>query len=93
MTTNNTDLTSRIERLESRNSRVEGDKAWETSWIRRFSIMLLTYATVVVYMSFVIHIDPWFNALVPVIGYTLSTLTVQLLKNRWLSNRVYKNNG
>jgi len=82
-----TDLLARIERLEARNKRVEADKGWETSWVRRGAIMVLTYIVVVFYMQFVIHIDPWINALVPVIGFFLSTLTVSFLKQQWISRR------
>jgi hypothetical protein len=78
-------LDKRIEQLEARNRRVEGDKGWETSWTRRLSIMLATYVTVAAYLHFVIHIKPWINALVPVIGYTFSTLTLPQIKKRWLS--------
>jgi hypothetical protein len=77
----------RIEKLEARNARVESDKAWETSWTRRLSIMVLTYAVVAVYLAFVVKIDPWINALVPVIGFLLSTLTISLVKSYWLSRR------
>lgn len=80
-------LLERIDKLEARNKRVEGDKAWETSWTRRLSIIVLTYLTVAFYLHFVVHIKPWINALVPVIGYALSTLTIQWLKQRWLHNR------
>lgn len=80
-------LEERVSRLEARNHRVEGDKGWETSWVRRLSIMALTYMTVVFYLHFVIHINPWVNALVPVIGYFLSTLTIYQLKQRWLRRR------
>lgn len=80
-------LEERIIALEVRNARVEADKAWETSWLRRVSIMLLTYLTVVAYLHFVIHVSPWLNALVPVIGFLLSTLTVSLLKRTWLRKR------
>jgi hypothetical protein len=78
-------LEERVEKLEARNQRVEGDKAWETSWLRRLSIMALIYFTVVFYLRFVIHIAPWINGLVPVIGYFLSTFTVGFLKKHWLS--------
>lgn len=80
-------LEERLAIIESRNKRVEADKAWETSWTRRLSIMVLTYIVVVVYLRFVVHIDPWINALVPVIGFLLSTLTVSVLKNIWLGKR------
>ncbi len=77
----------RIARLEARNARVEADKSWETSWLRRGSIMVLTYLTVVFYLHFVIHINPWINALVPVIGFFLSTLTVSSLKKRFIAKQ------
>lgn len=83
----NADLIDRIEKLEARNKRVEADKAWETSWIRRGAIMVLTYLVVVFYLRFVVHIDPWINALVPVIGFFLSTLTISLLKKEWQARR------
>jgi len=84
----NSDLQKRIEKLEARNQRVEADKAWETSWTRRLAIMFLTYWVVVSYLHFVVHIDPWINALVPVIGFFLSGLTISLLKREWLANRI-----
>ena len=36
-------MEERIEKIEERNKRVELDKAWETSWVRRIGIMILTY--------------------------------------------------
>jgi len=82
------DLLTRIEQLEARNKRVEADKGWETSWIRRGAIMLLTYLVVVFYMRFVIHVEPWINALVPVMGFFLSTLTLSFLKKQWVARHV-----
>ncbi len=85
--TDNKVLLERIEKLEARNRRVEADKAWETSWVRRLAIMLLTYVLVVVYLHFVVRIDPWLNAVVPAAGYLLSTLTISALKQYWLRRR------
>lgn len=79
-------LEERIVKLESRNKRVEADKGWETSWTRRIAIMILTYLVVVSYLYFVVHIDPWINAVVPVIGFLLSTLTIDLLKQNWIKD-------
>ena len=81
------DIEKRLKVIEDRNKNVEADKAWETSWTRKISIMLLTYIVVVVYLYYVVHIDPWINALVPVIGFLLSTLTVSFLKEEWLKRR------
>lgn len=80
-------IEDRLERLESRNARVEADKAWETSWARRISIAVLTYAVVAAYLALVIGIDPWLNALVPVGGFLLSTLTLSYLKSLYISRR------
>ena len=84
------ELLDRIEKLEARNQRVEADKSWEISWLRRGTILALTYLVVVFYLRFVIHVNPWFNALVPVTGYFLSTLTLSFLKQWWVRKRTAK---
>jgi hypothetical protein len=84
----NGDFEKRLAEIEARNARVEGDKAWETSWARRLSIMLLTYIIVAFYLHYVVHIHPWINALVPVLGFLLSTLTLTYLKRKWLERRL-----
>jgi polyferredoxin len=82
------DLEKRIKSIEERNKRVEKDKAWETSWIRRICIMILTYIIVVVY-SYVIskYNNIFLSSLVPVIGFTLSTLSLKLVRKIWESNK------
>ena len=80
-------IEERLAAIESRNQRVENDKAWETSWIRKVSIMTVTYLVVAAYLHFVIHTEPWINALVPVIGFLLSTLTISFIKQQWLQRR------
>lgn len=81
------DIEKRLRALEARNKRVEADKAWETSWTRRITIALLTYLVVCSYLALVIHINPWLNALVPVVGYLLSTLTLSAIKQMWSKRR------
>jgi hypothetical protein len=80
-------LEDRIAKLEARNQKVELDKGWETSWTRRVAIALLTYLVVAAYLYVVIGIDPWLNALVPVAGFILSTLTVKYLKQIWIRKK------
>jgi hypothetical protein len=82
-------LEERLDKLEARNRRVEADKAWETSWLRRSSILVLIYIVVAFYLHFVVHISPWINALVPVIGYFISTLTIGFLKQWWLARHTH----
>lgn len=80
-------IEERLAVIEARNKKVESDKAWETSWTRRISIMVLTYLVIVAYLHFIVRIDPWINAIVPVLGFLLSTLTVGLIKNLWTRSR------
>jgi hypothetical protein len=81
------DMEFRLKAIEERNRKVEQDKAWETSWTRRISVMILTYLVVVAYLQFVVKIDPWINALVPVIGFLLSTLTLSVVKGWWANSK------
>ena len=82
------ELEKRIEAIEKRNKRVETDKAWETSWIRRICIIILTYIVVIVYSYIVRKYDNiLLSSLVPVIGFTLSTLSLKLIRKIWENNR------
>ena len=76
-----------IEKINARNKRVELDKKWETSWTRRICIMVLTYIVVVAYSYLVKSINNIFlSSLVPVIGFTLSTLSLKIVRNIWEKN-------
>jgi len=77
-------IEERIEKIEERNKRVELDKKWETSWTRRICIMILTYIVVIIY-SYVInkYTNIFLSSLVPVIGFTLSTLSLKLVRKIW----------
>jgi hypothetical protein len=76
-------LNKEIERIKERNKKVEIDKAWETSKTRRFLLMIFTYLAIGFYLQ-AIKIDrPWLNAIVPSIGFLLSTLTLPFFKEVW----------
>ncbi len=77
------DLEARIEAIEARNSRVEQDKAWEISWTRRISIAALTYIVFLSYLLAVHDGRPLINALVPVVGFMLSTFAMSWVKSIW----------
>ncbi len=77
------DLEKRIEKIERRNESVESDKAWETSWTRKGLVALFTYIAIAFYMEFVLGINPWINALVPTLGFMLSTLSLPYFKKLW----------
>ncbi len=78
------ELEKRIARIEERNKKVEKDKAWETSWVRRICIMILTYIIVVIYSYIIKNINNvFFSSLVPVIGFLLFTLSLKIIRKKW----------
>lgn len=81
------DLEKRIEDIEKRNKRVEGDKAWEISNLRKILILILTYIFAVLYLKIADTTNPYFGAVVPCAGFYLSTLGLKLIKKIWLKNR------
>ena len=78
-----------IESIKERNRRVEADKAWETSTMRRGIIAVLTYLIIVIFLYAIEAPRPWLNALVPTAGFILSTLTLSAFKRWWLRH-VYR---
>ncbi|MBO5003949.1 MAG: hypothetical protein J6D03_01540 [Clostridia bacterium] len=80
-------LEKEIENIKQRNKRVELDKKWETSWTRKLCICTLTYIVVVIYSYMVRNYDNIFlSSLVPVIGFTLSTLSLKYIRKIWEKN-------
>ena len=81
------ELKEKIEKIEARNKKVELDKRWETCWTRKICIMILTYIIVLIYSYLTSKYSNIFlNSLVPVIGFTLSTLSLKLIRNLWEHN-------
>ncbi len=78
-----------IESLKERNKRVEADKAWETSMMRRTIVAVMTYFTIVLLLYLINAPNPWITALVPTLGFVLSTLSLSFVKKWWIAN-VYK---
>ena len=79
-----------IKQIKERNKRVELDKKWETSMTRRIFIMILTYIVVIIYSYLVRNYDNIFlSSLVPVIGFTLSTLSLKVIRKVWENRNNY----
>lgn len=77
-------LEKEIELIKERNKKVEQNKAWETSFVRRLSIAILTYIIVVTYSLLIKEVSNVFlTSLVPVIGFLLSTLSINLIRKLW----------
>lgn len=78
------DLEKRLEAIEQRNKKVELDKAWETSWLRKIIIAVLTYITVVLFFFVAQLPKPFINSIVPTTGFVLSTLSLPFFKKVWV---------
>ncbi len=77
-------LEEEVQKLKERNSRVEADKAWETSYTRRTLLVVFTYLSIGFYLQAISVPQPWLNAIVPAVAFMLSTLTLPLFKRLWL---------
>ena len=73
--------------IQARNERVEGDKAWETSFFRVALVTVLTYC-VIAFVFLAIGVEQYLvNACIPAIGYFLSTQSLPFVKSWWLARR------
>ena len=77
-------INEEIQKIHDRNARVAADKAWEMSFFRRGSIAVITYVTVVIVLTISGAQHPFVGAIVPPIGYLLSTLSLPFVKTYWL---------
>lgn len=83
------ELEKEIEEIKERNKRVELDKKWETSTTRKVCIAILTYIVVICYSSLISKTTNVFlSSLVPVIGFTLSTLSLKAIRKMWEKKNV-----
>jgi hypothetical protein len=83
------ELENRIKNIEQRNSRVEADKAWEVSLVRKLFIAASTYIIAAVWLILIKDTNPLLKALIPTAGYLLSTLSLPFVKKWWI-NRFFK---
>lgn len=84
MEEHNKKIEEEINTLHERNRRVEADKAWETSAFHIGAIMVITYfiASIILYT---IGVKKYLlNALLPAIGYFLSTQSLPQIKEWWI---------
>lgn len=76
-----------IDDILKRNARVELDKAWETSKIRRGIIAGMTYLIAAAFLKLIGNDAYLVNALVPTGGYLFSTLSLPVVKSWWIKNQ------
>ena len=80
------ELKQKIKKIEERNARVEGDKAWETSILRILLIIVFTYVFATLYLFIADTTNPFLGAIVPCAGFFISTLTIKPIK-KWFINK------
>lgn len=82
-------LEEELNKIKDRNTRVEADKAWETSFFRVITITIITY----IIAGLVLHsigIEKYLlSALIPALGFYLSTQTIPPIKRWWIKK--YRN--
>lgn len=82
-------LEQEITEIKERNQRVELDKKWETSLLRKVCIAVLTYIVVIIYSTIISKTTNVFlSSLVPVMGFLLSTLSLKVVRNIWEKKNV-----
>ncbi len=78
------DIEQEIHHIKDRNQRVEAEKAWETSLTRKGAILILTYVLASIVMYIIGVPAPYLNAIIPTLGFFLSTLSIGWIKRIWL---------
>ncbi len=81
------DIQKEIEAIKKRNARVEADKTWETSRMRKIVITLLTYTVIVIFFLTMKLPSPRINAIIPTLGFLLSTLSLWFFKRLRIRQR------
>lgn len=78
-------IESELQTLQQRNRRVEIDKAWERSRTRICALCIATWV-IVSFVFFTIGIERYLvSAVVPTVGYYLSTRSLPFLKKWWIA--------
>ena len=80
----------KIKKILERNKRVEADKAWETSWFQKITIVISTYIIASMVFYVIASKRPLLDALIPTIGYFLSTLSLPVIKRWWIKKHLAK---
>ena len=77
-----------LETIKERNKRVEADKAWERSSFRIGTVCVITYLTASVVLFMIGVKDFYLAALIPTVGFFLSTLSLPVVKRWWIKKRL-----
>lgn len=86
-------LETDIALIQERNAQVEANKAWEQSPVRITALMVMTYGVAVVALIGIHNDQPFLNALIPTLGFFLSTRSLSFLRSAWIKRRTKKNSS
>lgn len=81
------DIEGEIVTIKERNARVELDKAWEVSSLRIGIVSAVTYLLAALTLWMIDAARPWLTALVPTLGFALSTFSIPPIKHWWIRRR------
>ncbi|MGD0576717.1 MAG: hypothetical protein ABSA74_01445 [Candidatus Staskawiczbacteria bacterium] len=84
------EIKKEIDLIKERNKRVEADKAWETSKFRIFSIVVMTYIITAIVFYFIGVKNFALSALIPTVGFYLSTQSLPFIKKWWIKKYIKK---
>ena len=76
-----------LESIKQRNAKVEADKAWEVSYFRIGTICLITYFVAAALLCLIGSDIFWLGAIIPTVGFFLSTQSIPMVKRWWLQSR------
>ncbi len=83
------EIQNEFSQIQERNRRVEADKAWETSFFRRGLITLATYLVALAWLAAIDESLYPLKALVPALGYVLSTLSLPAIQRWWTDKQKF----
>ena len=83
------EIKKEVDLIKEKNKKVEVDKAWETSNFRVISLSLITYIITAIVFYFIGVKNYLLNALIPTVGFYLSTQSLSIIKNFWIK-KIYK---
>jgi hypothetical protein len=80
------DIEKELQVIKERNARVEADKAWETSFFRKLVVLITTYVVASLALYTIGVPDFYLGAVIPTLGFFLSTLSFPIIKKWWITN-------
>ena len=84
------DTHEQLQVIQERSRRVEADKAWETSMFRKILIAFITYVVASIALYSIGAENFYVGAVIPTLGFLLSTLSLPSIKAWWIKNRIPK---